>query len=159
MEKIIIAACARNNVIGKDGKIPWHSKEDFKHFKATTLGYPLIMGRKTFDSIGKPLPGRISIIITQNENLTYPYKEVLSYHNLEDAYQYCEEENHQKIFIIGGGQIYRKAIYNADKLIISRMKMEFDGDTFSPQINPASWRITTIEKYKEFDVYYYNKNI
>ena len=135
MEIIIIAAIANNNIIGKDGTIPWHSKEDFKHFKETTLGFPIIMGRKTFQSIGKPLVKRKNIIITRDKNYIYNHEDVFVFNDLINSIEFCRGENYEKVFIIGGAEIYIQALKFADRLIISHMKLETEGDTFFPEIS------------------------
>ena len=157
MKKIIIAAVSQNNVIGFNGKIPWHSKEEFKHFKSTTIGYPIIMGRNTFESLGKPLINRTNIIITRNPDNKYNFDDLMYFKNLEDAYTYCESEKHEKVFIIGGGEIYKSSINNSDELIISVMKFDVEGDTYFPEISKNIWEVTAIKETSEFSVYYYSR--
>ncbi len=157
MEKIIIAAVSLNNVIGKNGSIPWHSKEDFKHFKNTTMGCPLIMGRKTFDSLGKPLPGRDHLIVTRNKNYNPQFERVKCFLSVADAISHCEKVKPEKLFIIGGGEIYKEALNFADKLIISRMNLKVHGDTYFPLINEQIWKISISQKFEEFDVITYSR--
>ncbi len=157
MEKIIIAAVSLNNVIGKNGTIPWHSKEDFKHFKNTTMSFPLIMGRKTFESLGKPLPGRDHLIVTRNKDYKTEFEKVKIFHSLANAISFSDKLNSEKIFIIGGGEIYKEAMQIADKLIISIMKMNVEGDTYFPTINDRNWEIFNSEKFEEFDVITYSR--
>ncbi|HEY6626612.1 MAG TPA: dihydrofolate reductase, partial [Ignavibacteriaceae bacterium] len=110
MKIVIIAAIARNGVIGKsNGEMPWHVKEEFQHFKKTTLGSAVIMGRKTFETLGKPLKGRENIIITRNKDFKVDFDETKLCHSLEEALKYCESKKYEKVFIIGGGEIYRQA--------------------------------------------------
>jgi dihydrofolate reductase len=155
---ILIAAVARNNVIGKDGKIPWHSSADFKHFKATTLGNPIIMGRKTFESIGKPLPGRLNIVITRNpESLKKKHKGIEVFDNLESAVDFCREQNYEKVFLIGGASVYEEGMKIADEMIISRMKLQVEGDTFFPQFDEKEWRKRTETENEEFSVEVYER--
>lgn len=154
MDIIIIAAKAKNDVIGFEGKIPWHSKEEFKHFKSTTMGCPMIMGRKTFESIGKPLPGRLSIVISSNSNFNVPEGVVLL-NSLEDAVAFCAEKEFEKVFIIGGGTIYKKAFHLANKMIITEMDLEPQGDTYFPQISPKEWVQNQCVEHSEFIVKYY----
>ena len=91
MKIILIAAVAKNNVIGRStGEMPWHSKEDFQHFKQTTFGFPIIMGRKSFESLGKPLKGRLNIVLTKNSKLKEKFEEIMIFNSLEQAYEYCE---------------------------------------------------------------------
>lgn len=156
MKKVIIAAVAENNVIGRtDGEMPWHSKEDFKHFKETTFGFPVIMGRITFESLGKPLKGRLNIIVTKSARLDYNFDNVLIVHSLEEAYSYCEQNNYEKIFVIGGGQIYRQALENVDELILSFMKFKAEGDIFFPEIDENKWEIKTRDDRPEFVIITY----
>ncbi len=157
MKKIIIAALSSNNVIGREGKIPWHSKEEFKHFKRTTLGFPMIMGRKTFESIGKPLPGRLSLIITRSKKFNFAHESVKIFNNLSDAYRFCEEAGYEKVFIIGGGEIYRRTIHDADSLIITKFPFEIDGDTYFPELNGEEWNLESKEDYDEFTILTYIK--
>ena len=139
------------------GTIPWHSKEEFKHFKSTTIGYPILMGRNTFKSLGKPLKNRLNIIITRNPNNKYEFEELKYFSNLNDAYNFCQTEKYEQIFIIGGGEIYKTAMNDADELIISVMKFEVNGDTFFPEISQEKWEITAIKETAEFSVYYYSR--
>ena len=121
MRKIIISAVAKNEVIGKEtGELPWHISEEFKHFKETTLGSPIIMGRKSFDALGKPLPKRENIVVSRNIGLVYPFPKVKIFNSLEQAFNYCEDKNYEKVFVIGGGQIYAQAIDFVAEMILSR---------------------------------------
>lgn len=157
MKKIIIAAVSQNNVIGSQGTMPWHSKEEFKHFKSTTTGYPIIMGRNTFKSLGKPLKNRLNIIITRNPGNKFDFEELIYFSSLNEAYQFCENDGFNKIFIIGGGEIYSSAINDADELIISVMKFEVEGDTYFPSISESDWEVAAIKESEEFSVYYYSR--
>lgn len=158
MKKIIIAAVAKNNVIGKDGIMPWHSKEDLKHFKETTMNYPLIMGRKTFQSMGgKPLKGRLNIILTRSENFEKPEGDVEIFTSINDAYEFCESKNYGKVFVIGGGEIYKREINNVDELQISRMNVEVEGDTFFPKIDDKIWQVDEEKDFTDFILKIYRK--
>ncbi|MFO7845374.1 MAG: dihydrofolate reductase [Balneolaceae bacterium] len=127
MIKTIIAAHDPNLVIGKDGELPWHFSEDLKFFKQTTLGHPLLMGRKVFEEIGeKPLPGREAVVLSKSKT----YKNVPVFNKLQDAFEYLSDRD--RIFIIGGGKIYRQTIDIADELIITEIHKTYDGDTFFP---------------------------
>ncbi|MBI3955198.1 dihydrofolate reductase [Candidatus Gottesmanbacteria bacterium] len=141
----IIAAISQNLVLGNDNKLLWHIPEDFARFKKITSGHPVIMGRKTFESIGKPLSDRTNIIITHDEN--YNAEGCLIVYSLEDALKtakssfakasadakaLADESAGKKIFIIGGGQIYKQAITLADKLYLTVIKKDFSGDTYFP---------------------------
>lgn len=138
MEKCIIVAIADNNAIGKDNALLWHISEDLKFFKQTTLGCPVIMGRKTFESIGRPLPKRMNIIVSRRG---YDAPEgVVVVDSLEKAYAAAQEQGSEKCFVIGGGQIYAQALDSADRLIITHVHTVIEeADTFFPQIDPQVW--------------------
>ncbi len=111
MKIVIIAAIAKNGVIGrKNGEMPWHIKEEFQHFKNTTMGSTIIMGRKTFETLGKPLKGRENIVVTKNKELKLNFEEVKKFHSLDESIEYCKNKKYHKIFIIGGGEIYRQGL-------------------------------------------------
>jgi dihydrofolate reductase len=142
MKTIIIVAMTRDRVIGKDGRIPWHDSDDLKHFKRVTTGHAVIMGRKTFESIGKPLLGRRNIVLTRGENAeTGNAAGTLDYvHSLEEALRLCRERNEEKAFIVGGGQIYAQALAIADEMIVTWVEGEdISGDTFFPEWDSAEW--------------------
>lgn len=132
----IIVAIAENNAIGKNNELLWHLSGDLKKFKQITTGHTIIMGRKTFESIGKPLPNRRSIVITRNSNYQVP-EGVIVAQSLEDAFSYCYAE--KEVFVIGGGQIYKTALPLADKLYLTTVHKNFDADTFFPEINMPEW--------------------
>ena len=158
MKKIIIVAIAENNVIGKaNGEMPWHVKEEFKHFKDTTFGYPVIMGRKTFETLGKPLKGRLNIIVARNKNYSVSFNEVLIFDSLEKSIKHCEQNNYEKIFIIGGGEIYLQAISFVDEMIISRMKFKAEGEVEFPKINESDWEVEKIMEKELFEVFIYRR--
>ena len=160
MKKIIISAVAKNGVIGKsNGEMPWHSREEFQHFKNTTLGFPIIMGRVTYNTLGKPLKGRLNIIITGNQNLKYASEDIKIFYSLESAYLFCESKNYDRIFIIGGAKIYEQAMEKADEMIISIMDFEAKGDVFFPKIDDKIWEIKTREKREGFEVLFYMRKI
>lgn len=123
----LVAAHDPNLVIGKDGQLPWRYSEDLKHFKATTLGRTMIMGRGVFEELGeKPLPGRKNIVLSS----TKTYDNVDTYSSLEDALENVDED---EVFIIGGGVLYKNTLYKADKMIITKIKKEYSGDTYFPE--------------------------
>jgi dihydrofolate reductase len=157
LKKIIISAVGKNGVIGKNGELPWHSKEEFQHFKNTTLGHPMIMGRKTFDSLKVPLKGRKHLIVSHNKSLSYPFDEVEVFSSIKEAIESCEKKNFEKVFIIGGGEIYRQALEFVDELLISVMHFRADGDTYFPDINKNVWKEESKEKRSEFDIIRYVK--
>ena len=142
----IIVAVADNNIIGKDNRLIWHIPADLKYFKSLTMGAPIIMGRKTYQSIGKPLPGRKSIIITRDNN--YSTEGCVVVHSLESAIAAAKE--HNEAFIIGGEQIYRQAMGFADKIYLTRVYESFEGDSFFPEIDTSIWQLTE-QKDNEID--------
>ena len=157
MKSIIIAAVSKNNIIGKDGKIPWHSKEELRHFKDTTTGFPVIMGRKTFESIGKPLENRLNIVITAHPGLFIKFAEIKCFNSLKEALFFCENHYFGQVFIAGGARLYNEAILTADELIISRMNFECEGDTHFPGISSEKWSPGKTEKRNEFEILFYSK--
>jgi dihydrofolate reductase len=140
----IIVATDTENAIGKNNQLLWHLPKDLQFFKKTTSGYPIIMGRKTFDSIGKPLPNRRNIVISRQANLKIEGVEV--YHKLNDALKACEEE--KELFIIGGGEIYKQALPLAQKIYLTKVNHKFDADTYFPSIDAEDWKV--IEKEDNF---------
>jgi len=133
----IIVAVADNNVIGKDNSLIWHLPADLKYFKTLTMGFPIIMGRKTYESIGKPLPGRTSIIITTNKD--FKAAGCLVVHSLESAIDAAK--GFDEAFIIGGEKIYKQAITKADKIYFTKVHGVFDGDVFFPEIDLKIWQL------------------
>jgi dihydrofolate reductase len=147
MKIIIIAALAKNNVIGKKGDIPWRIKEDFKRFKEITFGHPCIMGDKTFESLpenARPLPGRENIILTFDKN--YQPQGTTVFYSFDDALNYCKEKNYEKVYICGGGFVYKQAIEFADCLELTRIHKDVDGDIFFPEFNSKEWKLVKEEK-------------
>lgn len=149
----IIAAMSRNRVIGKDNKIPWHLPEDLKRFKSLTKSNPVIMGRKTYESLGKALPGRLNIVVTKNR--MFNPRDALVATNLEDAINTATCHTENEIFIIGGGEIYCQALDLADRIYLTIIDQDFTGDTFFPQLNPTIWRGTYCSAYQTKEGLYY----
>ena len=145
VKKVIVVAVSRNGIIGRDGDMPWRLSTDLKRFKALTLGKPVIMGRKTFQSIGKPLPGRANVIITRDTG--FNPGEVAVAHSLDQAIGLaCDlavAAGLDEVCIIGGGEIYRQAIDAADILHVTHVETDVDGDTAFPEIDPATWEAET----------------
>ncbi|SQH78183.1 dihydrofolate reductase [Shewanella benthica] len=136
MKIAMIAAMANNRVIGKNNQMPWHLPEDLKHFKAMTLGKPIVMGRKTYESIGRALPGRLNIVISRQQGLTIPGVTcVTSFESAVAAAGECEE-----LVVIGGGQLYAALLSQADKLYLTEINLDVDGDTHFPQWDDGSWQ-------------------
>jgi dihydrofolate reductase len=158
LKKIVIAAVAKNGVIGwSNGEMPWHSKTEFQHFKTTTFGSPIIMGRKTFDTLGGPLKGRLNIIITHNKELKSKFDDIITFDNVPEAYLFCENKKYEKIFLIGGGSLFPQFIKDADEMIISIMDLNAVGDIYFPEIDRNVWTIKSTDKRSEFKIIYYVK--
>lgn len=141
MKIAIIAAVSENNVIGFKGKIPWHLPEDLKRFKKITMGHHIIMGRKTFESIRKPLPGRINIVITRNQK--YKAKGCITAFSLDEALQIARKNGESEVFVIGGASVYIQATEIGDKIYITKINKEYKGDTFFPKIKKSKWKIVS----------------
>ncbi|EJW11209.1 Dihydrofolate reductase [Rhodovulum sp. PH10] len=141
---VLVAAVADNGVIGKDGTMPWHHRSDLERFKALTMGHPVVMGRKTFHAIGRPLPGRTSIVVTRDPAFTAAG--VVATPNLPVALAVARGDALRRgafaIMLIGGGSLYAEAMYIADRLEITRIHMRPEGDTVFPEIESAVWRET-----------------
>lgn len=169
MEEIsIIAACAKNRAIGENGKIPWKIPEETAHFKHTTMGGAVIFGRKTFEGIGKPLPGRFNVVISSTRNFDSLNKEqkgvnagkIKTADSLENAVALCRNAGCSRIFICGGAQVYREALEKklCGRLIISEINENFSGDikkadAFFPEIKKSEWRCEKKEIHEKFTVF------
>ncbi|WP_339250222.1 dihydrofolate reductase [Sporosarcina sp. FSL W8-0480] len=136
----LLVAVDLNRVIGVDNKMPWHIPEELKYFKKVTMGKAIIMGRKTYESIGRPLPGRLNIIITRNEGYSVEGVEVL--HDLNAAIERGKEYS-EEVVIIGGAEIFNLSMPIADRLYITIIRNSYDGDTFFPEYNDGSWKLTS----------------
>lgn len=142
----VMVAMAENGVIGCEGRMPWHIGEDLKRFRRITSGHPVVMGRKTFESLGgKPLPNRTNVVVTRNPDFAVP-EDVLRAGSVEEAvapFAGTDEE----VFIIGGGEIYRQAVPLADKLYLTRISAQPKGDTYFPEIKAEEWRLVWHEAH------------
>ena len=141
MKISLIVAMASNRAIGLNNQMPWHLSADLKKFKQITMGSPILMGRKTYESIGRPLPGRINIIISRNSS--YQQDNCLVFDNVEKALASCQK--YDEIFIIGGATFYEVMLAKADTLYLTQIHKTFDADTFFPEINPQEWKEVTRE--------------
>lgn len=135
----LIVAHDENNVIGLNNAMPWHLPGDLAYFKRTTMGKPMIMGRKTFESIGKPLPGRTNIVITRDEE--YAREGIVIVHSLEEALAQAEKES-EEIMIIGGEQIFRMILPMANRLYVTKIEKQYEGDTFFPSYGDE-WQVVS----------------
>ena len=137
----LIVAVSRNGVIGRDNQLPWHLPEDLKYFKSVTMGKPILMGRKTYDSIGRPLPGRTNIVITRDPQWRADGVEVAG--SLQDALamaeKACASAGAEEIMVIGGEQIYRMTLPAADRLYLTQVDAEVEGDAYFPEVDSACW--------------------
>lgn len=149
----IIVAMANNRAIGKDNQLLWHLPEDLQYFKRTTMGKPMVMGRKTFESIGRPLPGRLNIVITRQHD--WQHEGVKVVHSIDDALRLAEAQSlidgMNEVMVIGGAEIYKTALPQADKLYVTRVDAEIDGDAFFPEIDPTIWQETNRENFSAGD--------
>lgn len=133
-----VVAMDENGVIGKNNQLPWHMPRDLQYFKKVTMGKPIVMGRKTYESIGRPLPGRENIVLTTNKNLSLPGCNV--FHSKEDLMRYLEAKNDEEICVIGGSEIFRMFLDEVDKLYITVIRHRFEGDTYFPDIDWSKYR-------------------
>lgn len=142
MKIVLVAAIGRNNVIGRGGQLPWRLKSDLKYFRAVTIGKPVVMGRKTYDSIGKPLPGRTNIVMTKDLSLNVPGGVLANSLDaaLGFARQDAERRGVDEIMIIGGGDVFERTLPMADRLEITHVNASPEGDAFFPRIEPSDWR-------------------
>lgn len=150
----IIVAIGNNYVIGKNGWMPWNLPEDLRHFKEKTLNHTVVMGRKTFEAIGKPLPKRRNIVVTRDPRWHFEGVEIIS-----DLQRFLQDhqDSQEEIFIAGGAQIYQMALPYAKKLIISHIDTEIDGDTFFPAWDRTKFEVTETVVYPDFSVKTYQK--
>lgn len=154
-ELIIIAAVAEHNVIGKGNKLPWHISDDLKHFKKLTLNHPIIMGSNTADSLPHALPNRVNVVLHEKE---YVREGFVHFKSLESALEAVKEDRFgikdldcSKVYIIGGGMLYKYAMQFADKLEITHVKRSVDGDVLFPNIDSKDWKIESTEVHGDFD--------
>ena len=139
MSLSIIVAMARNRTIGVNNTLPWRCPEDLKHFKALTMGHHMIMGRKTFDSIGKPLPGRTTVVVTRNTDLQIDGCVVV--HSLQQAF--AASAGDAEVFIVGGAELYRQALPLVDTMYITEIQQDVAGDAHFPEFDMADWEETS----------------
>ena len=144
MQRIsLLVAMARNRVIGRDNRIPWHLPADLKRFKALTMGHHIVMGRRTWDSIGRLLPGRTTVIVTRNSRFEVPGAKIAR--SVEEALQQCGDD--PEIFVIGGEQIFAAALPYADRIYLSAIDADVEGDTYMPAIDLRAWRLAAEEVF------------
>lgn len=140
----IIVAVANNNVIGQNNTLPWHLPEDLKRFKSLTMGHHIIMGRKTYESLGRLLPGRTTVIVTRNRQ--YKVEGAIVVHSLGEAINACKGDD--EVFLIGGAELFQIGFEQANKLYLTEIHADFNGDSFLPAFDLASWNETSREQRK-----------
>ena len=137
----LVVAAATNNAIGKEGKIPWHLPNDMKHFKNVTWGMPVIMGRKTFESLGKVLPGRKNIVISRQPG--WEAAGTVTVKKIEDALFVAKATDAKEVMVIGGGEIYKTLFEKATRIYLTRVEAEPEADTFFPPLHPGDWNLVS----------------
>ncbi|MFP4098620.1 MAG: dihydrofolate reductase [Alphaproteobacteria bacterium] len=155
----LLVAMAQNRCIGRNNKLPWHISEDLKRFKALTIGHPVIMGRKTFESIlgylKKPLPERDNIIVTRNKNTLYPNSPIHQTSTIEQAIELgqdiAKKDGKKEIFIIGGGEIFTQSLALAHRIHLTKIHRDVAGDAFFPALDEADWETTETQDHKDND--------
>jgi len=140
----LIVAMDRNRLIGCNNQLPWNLPADLQHFKSTTMGKPIVMGRKTWESLGRPLPGRINITITRNPDYEAEGASVVN--SLDDALKIVSEVD--EVMIIGGANLYAQALPRVDRLYLTRVEGEFEGDSWFPEFNEAEWALSTVDEHE-----------
>ncbi len=150
----LVVAAASNNAIGKDGKMPWHLPNDMKHFKNVTWGMPVVMGRKTFDSLGKALPGRKNIVITRQPG--WKADNTVAVKNIEDALFVAKETDAKEVMVIGGGEIYKALFDKAQRIYLTRVEAEPEGDTFFPVLTQGQWHLVSQKNHEADEKNAYN---
>lgn len=150
---VLVVAAAENGVIGREGKMPWHIREDLQRFKRLTLGHPVVMGRKTWESLGKPLPGRVNLVVTRQPGYQAEGARVVA--SLDDALALAAKDD-PLVFVIGGGEIYRQALPRADRVELTRVRQRVEGDATFPDLGPE-WRETAREEHDGYAFLTYEK--
>ncbi|MEO6220032.1 MAG: dihydrofolate reductase [Ginsengibacter sp.] len=140
-----IVAASENNVIGSHNELPWNLPNDFKYFKNKTWGMPVIMGRNTYESLKKSLPGRINIVVTSKHD--WQPEEVFVSNNIDDAIEKAKESDAKEIFIIGGGEIFKETMDKISRIYITRVHTTINGDTFYPEFNNNEWKKISSQSY------------
>lgn len=140
----LLVAMDRNHVIGYENDMPWHLPKDLRHFKEKTIGNTMIMGRKTFDSIGRVLPNRKNVILTHQKGYHVDGTDVIN--NLDIVYEWNENNPNEELFIVGGGNLFKQVLPHADRMYITEIDEEFPGDTYFPIFSELDWKLTKKEK-------------
>ena len=138
----LVVAAAENDVIGRDGGLPWRLPADLAHFKSVTMGRPIVMGRRTWESIGRPLPGRENIVVTRNADYTAEGARVVG--SLDEAIEHTRVTGAAELMVIGGAGLYAAALPQADRILLTRVHADVRGDTTMPPIRPEDWEVTSV---------------
>lgn len=149
-----VVAAATNNAIGKDGKMPWHLPNDMKHFKNVTWGMPVIMGRKTFESLGKVLPGRKNIVISRSPG--WNVEGTIGVQKIDDALFVAKNTDAKEVMVIGGGEIYKTLFDKASRIYLTRVEAEPEADTFFPSLDPKEWHLVSQKNHEADEKNAYN---
>lgn len=149
MRLSIIVALARNGTIGKDGDLPWRLSADLKRFKRITMGHHLLMGRKTFESIGRPLPGRTTVVVSRGRPELAEGVHLVS--SIEAGLELAREAGEEELFVAGGAEVFAAVLDRADRLYLTRVEAEVDGDTFFPELDESKWRRVSSETHDAND--------
>ena len=149
----MIVATTRNQVIGRNNQMPWHLPADLRYFKQRTLGKPIIMGRKTWESLGRPLPGRLNIVITQQADTVFEGAEVFADWQvaIQRGQEWAREQGVDEVMVIGGGQLYQQALALAQRVYLTRIDLELEGDTFFPVLDAQQWQQTDAQVHPAQD--------
>jgi len=150
----LIVAASENGVIGKDNDLPWHLPADLKHFKKITSGHCIIMGRNTYESIGRPLPKRTNIVVSSNRSLAI--EGCLVVHSVDEAIELTKQHESEEAFIIGGATLYNTCLDKAEKIYLTRVHTEIQGDTFFPEIDMNNWEVVSEEYHEKDEKHLYN---
>ncbi len=150
----LVVAAARNNAIGKDNKLLWHLPNDMRYFKNVTWGFPVVMGRKTFEALGKPLTGRKNIVLTRQPD--WKADGVVAVKSFDDALLLANEMGVKELMVIGGGEIYNALIDKARRIHLTRVNADLEGDTFFPEIDPKKWKLVSQKNYEADAKHAYN---
>ena len=152
----LVVAAATNNAIGKDGQMPWHLPNDMKHFKNVTWGMPVLMGRKTFESLGKVLPGRKNIVVTRQPG--WQAEGTVAVQKIEDALFVAKATDAKEVMVIGGGEIYKTLFEKASRIYLTRVELVPEADTFFPSLSPKEWHLVSqqIHEADEKNIYNYS---
>lgn len=145
MKISLIAAATENNVIGKDNDLPWKLPDDMRFFVRTTKGHHILMGRQNFEATNKLLPNRTNIIITRQAD--YSFEGAVVFHSIEEGIRFAEEKGETELMIIGGGEIFKQTLSIADRIYLTRIHAEIEGDTYFPEIDMKNWKIVSEEEH------------